>query len=146
MTFNTNLKVRFGDIDHAGIVYYPRFLHYFHVALEEFFAAEVGIPYHQVIDRRRIGFPTVRLEIDFRRPLRFGDEISVEVRSVELGVTSITWTYAVRTERHHLAAEATHVTVCLDMDTFEKRQIPGWLRESLTAYQTRVEEESGRPG
>jgi hypothetical protein len=27
MAFRSLLKVRFGDIDHAGIVYYPRFLH-----------------------------------------------------------------------------------------------------------------------
>jgi 4-hydroxybenzoyl-CoA thioesterase len=35
MAFRSQLKIRFGDIDHAGIVYYPRFLHYFHVALED---------------------------------------------------------------------------------------------------------------
>jgi len=38
MAFRSQLKIRFGDIDRAGIVYYPRFMHYFHVALEEFFA------------------------------------------------------------------------------------------------------------
>jgi acyl-CoA thioesterase FadM len=37
MAFRSQLIIRFGDIDRAGIVYYPRFLHYFHVALEEFF-------------------------------------------------------------------------------------------------------------
>jgi len=37
MTFRSQLKIRFGDIDRAGIVYFPRFMHYFHVALEEFF-------------------------------------------------------------------------------------------------------------
>ena len=30
-------KVRFSDVDNAGIVYYPRFFHYCHVAREEFF-------------------------------------------------------------------------------------------------------------
>jgi 4-hydroxybenzoyl-CoA thioesterase len=45
MAFRSQLKIRFGDIDRAGIVYYPRFLQYFHVALEEFFADELGIEY-----------------------------------------------------------------------------------------------------
>ena len=30
MAFRTSIKVRFGDVDHAGIVYYPRFYIYFH--------------------------------------------------------------------------------------------------------------------
>ncbi len=49
MAFRSLLKVRFGDIDHAGIVYYPRFLHYFHVALEEFFGSRVGVDYSTLI-------------------------------------------------------------------------------------------------
>jgi 4-hydroxybenzoyl-CoA thioesterase len=40
MAFYVLFKIRFGDIDRAGIVYYQRFMHYFHVALEEFFASE----------------------------------------------------------------------------------------------------------
>jgi len=46
MAFVSHLKIRFGDIDRAGIVYYPRFLHYFHVALEEFFTSELEIDGH----------------------------------------------------------------------------------------------------
>ena len=36
------LPVRFADVDHAGIVYYPRFFHYFHVAFEELWRARIG--------------------------------------------------------------------------------------------------------
>ncbi len=39
MPFRTPLVVRFGDLDPAGIVYYPRYGHLCHVAMEEFFAA-----------------------------------------------------------------------------------------------------------
>lgn len=134
MAFRARLKVRFGDIDHAGIVYYPRFLHYFHVALEEFFTSVVGIEYHTVINEHRLGLPSVHLEIDFRRPLRFGDEIDVEVRGLELGTTSVTWRYAVWKQDGSLAAEATIVTVALDMDAFSKRPLPEWLRGRFEAY------------
>ena len=134
MPFRAHLAVRFGDIDHAGIVYYPRFLHYFHVALEEFFGAVVGIEYHTVINEHRLGLPSVHLSIDFRRPLRFGDAIDVEVRGLELGTTSVTWHYAVWKQDGSLAAEATIVTVALDMDSFVKRELPAWLRAKLAAY------------
>jgi 4-hydroxybenzoyl-CoA thioesterase len=134
MRFRARLHVRFGDIDHAGIVYYPRFLHYFHVALEEFFGRQLGRPYHRFLDDERVGLPTVRLEIDFRSPLRFGDEIDVEVGVREVGRTSIDWTYRVFKQDGVLAAEARIVTVALDMEHFEKTPVPEWLRNALLAY------------
>jgi 4-hydroxybenzoyl-CoA thioesterase len=136
--FRAHLKVRFGDIDHAGIVYYPRFLHYFHVALEEFFDAEVGLAYHKVINEHRLGLPSVHLAIDFASPLRFGDEIDVEVRGLQVGTTSVSWEYAVWKQDGTLAAEATIVTVALDMDAFVKRPVPDWLRDKLAAYSARL--------
>lgn len=138
--FRASLKVRFGDIDQAGIVYYPRFLHYFHVALEEFFSNELGIDYPTVVLRHRIGLPTVHLETDFRRPLRFGDNFEVEVRVMNVGNTAITFGYTAYLEdQSDILVEAHNITVCLDMVTFKKRDIPSWLREKLADYQTRCE-------
>lgn len=137
MVFHAHLKVCFGDIDNAGIVYYPRFLHYFHVALEEFFSKELGIDYATVVKVHRLAFPTVHLEADFRKPLSFGDQIEVEVRVKEMGRTSITWGYRVYRsgEREAPVAEGRNVTVSLDMDAFKKTEIPDWLRRSLETYQ-----------
>jgi len=135
MAFRSLLKVRFGDIDHAGIVYYPRFLHYFHVSLEEFFGSRVGVDYATVINEHRVGFPTVHLETDFHRPLRYGEQIEIEVGVVKLGRTSITWKYTVYVEGvSEPVIEGSNVTVCLDMETFKKREIPYWLRTKLKNF------------
>ena len=40
--FVFSTPVRFADVDHAGIVYYPRFFHYFHLAFEELFRSRMG--------------------------------------------------------------------------------------------------------
>ena len=37
MPFIARIPVRFGDVDYARIVYYPRLLHLLHVAFEELF-------------------------------------------------------------------------------------------------------------
>jgi 4-hydroxybenzoyl-CoA thioesterase len=132
MAFRSQLKIRFGDIDRAGIVYYPRFLHYFHVALEEFFAAELGTEYHEVVDTHRMGLPTVHLETDFSKPFSYGDHIEVEVRVQKLGATSITFGYRVfKQGESQPRIIGRNVTVCLDMDTFKKIEIPDWLRHKL---------------
>jgi len=130
MAFRSKLKIRFGDIDRAGIVYYPRFMHYFHVALEEFFAGELGVEYHTVVDDHRIGLPTVHLESDFSRPFSYGDNMEVEVRVLKLGRTSITFGYRVFKEGEEDPRIVGHnVTVCLDMDNFQKMELPAWLRQ-----------------
>lgn len=132
MAFRSKLKIRFGDIDRAGIVYYPRFMHYFHVALEEFFAVELGVEYHTVVDTHRIGLPTVHLETDFSRPFSYGDNIEVEVRVRKLGRTSITFGYRVFKEGEADPRIVGHnVTVCLDMDNFQKMEFSTWLRHLL---------------
>ena len=43
MPFECRIPVRFGDIDIAKIVYYPRFLHFCHVAMEEMFGHVIGL-------------------------------------------------------------------------------------------------------
>lgn len=132
MAFRSKLKIRFGDIDRAGIVYYPRFMHYFHVALEEFFAAELGIEYHTVVDTHRIGLPTVHLEADFSRPFSYGDPIEVEVRVLKIGRTSVVFGYRVFKEGESEPRIVGHnVTVCLDMDNFQKMEFPIWFKQLL---------------
>jgi 4-hydroxybenzoyl-CoA thioesterase len=132
MAFRSQLKIRFGDIDHAGIVYYPRFLHYFHVALEEFFGHALEIDYPALIDEHRIGLPTVHLETDWRRPLRYGDPIEVEVSVLKIGKTSITFEYRVFKQGEDKPWVVGHnVVVCMDMAGFKKKDVPDWLRKRL---------------
>ncbi len=134
MMFKSQQKIRFGDIDRAGIVYYPRFFHYFHVALEEFYTSELKIDFHTVIDKHRIGFPVVHLETDFSRPFNYGDDIEVEVSVLQIGNTSLHYQYrAFKKDQKTAHIVGRQITVCMDMDTFKKKPIPEWLRQRLAA-------------
>lgn len=144
--FRAHLVVRFGDIDEAGFVYYPRLVHYFHVSMEEFFAGVLGVDYFHFISDHRLGLPTVRLEVDFRRPLHYGDRLEVEVGIEELGRTSIVWRYRIyRPGEEAPATEARLVTVNMSMETKNKTDLPDWLRAGFTEYMRRMagEETSG---
>lgn len=134
--FRARLKVCFGDIDNAGIVYYPRFLHYFHVAIEEFFSNVLEMEYAEVLHEHGLAFPTVHIESDFRRPLVFGDHIDVEVRVLKIGRTSITWGYSVHKSGRpeEIVVEGHNVTVSMHMKSFTKMDIPDWLRKKLETY------------
>jgi 4-hydroxybenzoyl-CoA thioesterase len=96
VSFTFATPVRFSDIDHAGIVYFPRFFHLFHLAFEELWRARMGPrAYVELLDRDRIGFPAVHARCDFKAPLRFGDTAEIELSVARLGGTSITFHYRV---------------------------------------------------
>lgn len=141
MPYRAHLIVRFGDIDEAGFVYYPRLVHYFHVAMEEFFAHVLGVDYPTFLAQHRLGLPTAHLEVDFHRPLHYGDHLEIEVAIDKVGRTSIGWRYRIfRPGEGDPATEARLVTVNMNMDTHQKQEIPDWLRGQLEGYR----DESGQ--
>jgi len=133
MPFRAPIKVSFGNIDNAGIVYYPRFLHYFHLAFEDFFVTQLGIEYSDVLHKKNVSLPTVHMESDFHRRLEYGDRMDMEVRVITVGQTSITWGYRgyLVGEKEEIVVEGHTVTVCVRTDTFEKIKVPEWLRHAL---------------
>ena len=89
------VQVRFGDVDRAGIVYYPRIFDYFHQVFEGFFEERVRIPYPDVIQRMRAGFPAVHYEVDFLSPLKYGDKLPVRFSVARIGRSSVTFRYEI---------------------------------------------------
>jgi 4-hydroxybenzoyl-CoA thioesterase len=134
MTFETEFDVRFGDVDYARVVYYPRFFHFFHQALEEWFGAELGLSYSDFVTKRNLGLPTVRVESEFVAPLRYGDRVSVSVAVEEVGTSSVTLRFtAVRLRDGATAARARIKKVFINNDTFASVPVPDDLRERLSS-------------
>lgn len=133
--FTAGIKVRFADVDHAGIVYYPRYFHYFHVAMEELYEREFGRTYPEVLDVDHVGFPAVHTEADYRAPARYGDTLLITVTCAKLGRRSVTLRYrAVRESDGVLCAEGLVTTACVDMRTFVSMEVPEAYREFLTRW------------
>ncbi len=130
--FVTPYSVRFADVDNAGIFYYPRFFHAFHVAFEEWWDKGVGRPYHVVIGEDRVGFPSVHIETDFRKPVTFGDPMEIRVGCTRIGNKSVVVRYEVRhreTGDLHTESDITHAVV--DMDSFTAMPIPDFYRKAF---------------
>jgi 4-hydroxybenzoyl-CoA thioesterase len=132
--FVYSTPIRFADVDHAGIVYYPRFFHFFHLAFEELWRARLGArAYVELLDRRRVGFPAVRAEADYKAPLRFGDTAEIELSVARLGSKSITFRYRVwkaaeAAEPRVLAAEGQVVCAVTDLSRFTAISVPEDVR------------------
>ncbi len=136
MAYRTSIQVRFGDVDHAGIVYYPRYFIYFHEAFEDFFN-ENGHPYNEVLDIKKIGFPTVHIETDYKAPLRYGDSLDIELTVTRIGNKSATFRYVGFRHRDGVEACIAQITVaCVQMGTFTPLPWPEFLRELFARFAT----------
>ena len=133
MSFRCRLPVRFGDIDQAGIAYYPTLFDHCHAAFEEFWEKALKRPYHRVMLKERLGFPTVHLEADFVKPLKFGDVLTVEVAVARLGKSSVVFRYRA-SAKGRSAFRVLVTTVCIDMRTFKPRPVPPAVRKLLLGH------------
>lgn len=135
MAFTSVQKIRFDDVDGAGIVYYPQFFHLCHAAFEDFFDTVASLSYPELIRDRRLGFPTVAIESQFTAPLSYGDSAVIELEIERLGRTSVVFGYRIRRKRDGALCFTAHITtVLIDLDTMKPVGIPEELRTILDQY------------
>jgi acyl-CoA thioester hydrolase len=115
--------VRFRDVDAMGHVNNAVFLTY----LEE-----ARIAYLQRFDAEVEDMILARVEIDFRAPLRSGDEIEIGIRPASVGTKSFELEYEVRSG-DTVAATAKTVIVSYDYETGRSVDVPDTWREALAA-------------
>jgi 4-hydroxybenzoyl-CoA thioesterase len=126
--------VRFGHCDPAGIIYYPQYFMLAHDCKEDWFRDGVGYPLKQMITIDRRGFPIVKLEAEFVRASRLGDDLEFEITVRAIGATSLKVDYrCVCGEEERVRIKS--VLVMTDLDSGLAVPIPDWLRERLTKFQ-----------
>ena len=129
MAFTSIQKIRFDDVDGAGIVYYPQFFHLCHAAFEDFFDTAAPISYPALVKERRLGFPTVAITSEFKAPLSYGDVAVVALTVRKIGRSSLAVAYDIRRKRDGaLTFHADITTVLVNLDTLKPAEIDAELR------------------
>ncbi len=79
------VRVRFGDTDPYGIVYFVSYFRYCHRAIEEYLRS-LGLAPEETFRNTQEGFglPIVEAQGRFLRPSRYGDLLEVETRLREM--------------------------------------------------------------
>lgn len=135
MAFTSIQKIRFDDVDGAGIVYYPQFFHLCHAAFEDFFDTAAPVSYPELVRDKRLGFPTVAIQSQFHAPLAYGDIAIVELTVQGIGSSSLKLGYDIRRKRdgvHCFHADIT--TVLVDLESLKPKTIEPELRDILVQF------------
>jgi len=137
--FTIEERVRWGDVDAAGIIFYGSYIRFFEIGETELFRA-VGLPYGKVFDELNIWLPRVHLECDFHRAAQMDDLLQVSVYVGKIGRTSLRLNFEVRKKNdageieEDLMATAHFVLVSTDRENLRPLPVPQVLRRALEPY------------
>ena len=130
--FRRRHKIHFSECDPAGIVFYPQYFVLFNDLIESWIDAllpEEG--YHGVIGARRVGMPTVHLEVDFKAVSKMGDEVWLSLDVERIGQASLTLAWACAGTDGVLRMSARQTIVTTSLDTHKAMPIPDDLRSAI---------------
>src|SRR6185436_19480863 len=137
--FSIEERVRWGDVDAAGIIFYGAYIRFFEIAETELFRA-IGLPYGKVFDDLQVWLPRVHLECDFHRAPRLDDLLQVEVYVGKIGKTSLRLDFEVSRKdpqgkpEPDLMATAHFVLVATSRGDLKPLPVPDELRRALAPY------------
>ncbi|HVW52032.1 MAG TPA: thioesterase family protein [Trinickia sp.] len=128
--FERPVRIRFSHCDPAGIVFFPQYLTLTNALVEDWFTDSLGIDYADMIARRRVGLPIVKLECEFARPSRMGETVSLALSLTKVGQRSIGLDIVGRGD-DGVRFVAHQVLVTTSLDTGESIGIPHDIRAAL---------------
>ncbi len=126
--FRHRLRVRYGECDPQGVVYFARYPVYVDVALTELWRERIG-PYNDMVEA---GSDMVVAEMTLRYlgSAVFDDDLDVAVSVGRLGETSLTLEWRIERDGDTLVT-GTVRQVCIDPATKTKKPLPPDVRAGL---------------
>jgi acyl-CoA thioester hydrolase len=128
-SFSFPIRVYYEDTDAAGVVYYANYLRYMERARSEWLEA-LGFPLAAFEREHRVAFAVHRAEIDFLRPARLNDRISVSVEARDRGACRLVVAQRVARDGETLVG-ARIALACIDPLRFRPARIPAALARVL---------------
>jgi YbgC/YbaW family acyl-CoA thioester hydrolase len=132
--FTIEERVRWGDVDAAGIIFYGAYIRFFEFAETELFRA-AGLSYGEMFRELDVWLPRVHLECDFKRAAQLDDLLEVAVYVGQVGTKSLRLNFEVRRKSDgELTATAHFVMAAVRRDDFTGVPLPDELKRRLAPY------------
>ena len=128
-SFSFPLRVYYEDTDAGGVVYHSQYLNFMERARTE---ALRSTGFEQDIMREQMGvlFVVHRMEIDFKKPARFNEQLTVKTELVELGRSLLRFNQQILRDNEPLIQAKVNV-VCIDAIKFKPVSIPVTIKNTL---------------
>lgn len=127
------LRVRYGETDQMGYLYYGRYAEYFEVGRVETIRS-LGLTYKSLEDDHGIWLPVVSLEMRFVRPAHYDDLLTVHTEIRKLPDEYITFHCEIYNEKRKMVNAGTVRLCFFAAATKQVVPAPEHLLEKLRPY------------
>ena len=128
-SFAWPVRVYWEDTDGAGIVYYANYLRFLERARTEWLRAK-GYQQHELARRHGVVFVVRSVAIDFLKPARLDDELSVSAALKGVGAAALELTQHIECGGVRLLQGDVKLA-CVRIAAFQPARIPRELRDAI---------------
>ncbi|MBL7981487.1 MAG: acyl-CoA thioesterase [Flavobacteriales bacterium] len=128
----TIIRVRYGETDQMGYVYYGNYAEFLEVARVEALRS-LGFPYKR-LEEEGVMLPVHDLHITYHRPAGYDDVLTIRTRIISPPGVRIVFDYKVLNEDGDLLSEASTTLVFVDRATMRPRRAPQELLDRMKSY------------
>jgi len=114
LTNTTQIAVRFSEVDSLGIVWHGHYLKYFEDGREAF-GLQYGLGYMDVYSNGFV-IPIVKMEVDYKRPLNYGEKATIETTYWDSEAAKLIFTYVLKNSASHVVATARSIQVFMQKE------------------------------
>ena len=118
----SSIEVRYAETDQMGVVHHANYPIYFEQARVDWLKT-MGMHYQKMEDKG-IMLPLSKLTIDYKKPARFGDILSVKTILNTLPSASIIFDYEIRNQNNEILTLGQTILVFVDHKTRRPMRCP----------------------
>ncbi|WP_179414255.1 acyl-CoA thioesterase [Mucilaginibacter sp. E4BP6] len=130
--FTTKIRVRYGETDQMGYVYYGNYAEFYEVARVEMMRS-LGMTYKSMEDQG-VMMPVIELLCKYLKPALYDQEISIRVFITEMPRARMHFKYELTNEAGELINTGETLLVFVNMKTNRICFIPAELANKLKPY------------
>ena len=128
-THEIKVRVRYSETDQMGVVYHGNYAQYFEMGRVEWLR-NMGISY-KWMEENGIMLPVVSLTMNYKKPARYDDELTIKTTMLKLSSVKIEFDYEIQNEKNELLTTGYSVLVFVDMKTGRPTSPPGYILDLL---------------
>jgi len=133
LSFDYQKRVRYGETDQMGYLYYGNYAQYYEIGRVELLRS-LGLTYREMESAHHIMMPVVSLQMRFVRPARYDELITIRTTLRELPERFIVF-YMELFNEHNKLVNGGNVKLCfVDTQTNQTVPTPDFLLNRLRPY------------
>ena len=127
----TNIRVRYGETDQMGYVYYGNYAQFFEVGRVEWLRA-LGVSYKS-LEESGIMLPVINLSINYMKPAKYDDLLTITTIMTKKPLVKIEFDFEVHNENNDLLTTGFTSLVFMDMKKNKPIKAPKYLLDQIYA-------------